>query len=190
MSKKHHDPDLDDIEVDVSQTVDTLKPGLEHPNYEQLEAQLNAAEKKANENWEQVLRLQAEIENIHRRQERDLAQAHKFATESVFRSLLDVADNLERALEQKMTAENEVLRTGVELTLKQLQNVFTKNSIKAINPLHEVFDPTLHEAMSMQESAEQAPGTVLTVLQKGYQLHERLLRPAMVVVAKAVENKS
>lgn len=182
MTKKTHDPD--EIELDITDQTKE-KAALGHPDYQQLEEQLNAAEAKANENWEQVLRLQAEIENLHRRQKRDLEQAHKFSTESVFRALLDVADNLERALEQKHDETSEALRMGVELTLKQLQSVFNKFSIKEVNPIGEMFDPTLHEAMSTQVTTDKPANTVMAVLQKGYLLHDRLLRPAMVIVAKA-----
>lgn len=192
--KKIHDPD-GDLELDIADNQQTTaessdsKPGLGHPAYEELEAQLNTAEAKANENWGKLLRLQADMENQTRRHERDLAQAHKLANESVFRSLLDVADNLERSLEQPVTDESvDALRTGVELTLKLLLKVFDKHALKIVNPIGEAFNPDLHEAMSMQEDANAKPGTVLTVLQKGYQLHERLLRPALVVVAKAPQN--
>lgn len=187
MTHKQHE-DEDDIVNDVA--VDIAKEGkeqasLEHPSYEQLEAKLTAAETEVSAYKEQVLRIQAEMENLRRRQEREIASAHKFSLESVFRALLDVADNLERSLDQKHDAATEGIRTGVELTLKQLQSVFNKFAVKALHPLEEAFDPTLHEAMSMQESTDQAAGTVLAVLQKGYLLHDRLLRPAMVVVAKA-----
>lgn len=191
--KKIHDPD-GDLELDIANNQQTTaesheKPGLGHPAYEELEAQLNAAEAKASENWDKLLRLQADVENQVRRHERDLAQAHKFANESVFRSLLDVADNLERSLEQPVTGESvDALRTGVELTLKLLLKLFDKHSLNVVNPMGENFNPDLHEAMSMQEDATAKPGTVITVLQKGYQLHDRLLRPALVVVAKAPQN--
>lgn len=187
MTKRPHDDD--EFEMDIAQTeknTAAAQPALGHPSYEELEAQLTEAEARAMENWEKLLRLQADFDNQTKRHERDLAQAHKFATESVFRALTDVADNLERALEHTASGEDAAaLHTGVELTLKLLQNLFTKFSVKVVNPIGEAFDPALHEAMSMQEDPSKKPGTVLTVLQKGYQLHDRLLRPAMVIVAKA-----
>jgi molecular chaperone GrpE len=121
---------------------------------------------------------------MRKRHERDLAQAHKYALERIARQLLDVVDSLERGLEQASEEGESVWRTGMELTLKQLQAVLEKFEVKPVNPLGQAFDPSLHEAMSMQVSTE-APGTVIGVLQKGYQLHDRLLRPALVVTAKA-----
>lgn len=164
---------------------DAEQPAIGHPSYDELVKQFNAAEAKANENWDKLLRCQADIENMRYRSARDLAQARKFALESFAQELLPVVDNLERSLEQKVGAEAANLYTGVELTLKLLQGVLEKNAIKAVNPLGEAFDPTLHEAMSMQEDAEKAPNTVLAVLQKGYLLHDRLMRPALVIVSKA-----
>jgi molecular chaperone GrpE len=181
-NKKVIDPDDEDfIEQDLQ------KPALGHPSYEELSAQLVAMETKANENWDKLLRCQAEIENLRYRSARDLNQSRKFALENFVRELLPVVDNLERALEQKNDTKVTDLFTGVELTLKLLQSTLEKHDVKPVNPLNEAFDPTLHEAMSMQEDAEKAPGTVLMVLQKGYLLHDRLLRPALVVVSKAPE---
>lgn len=158
------------------------KPALGHKSYDELLQQLEETDEKANENWEKFMRLQAEMENLRKRNERDLSQAHKYALERFAGELLPVYDNLERALEQK--SEDQNLRTGVELTLKVFQSVFEKFSIKAINPLGETFDPSTSEAMSMEVS-DQPAGTVVKVLQKGYQLNDRLLRPALVIVAKA-----
>lgn len=160
---------------------------ISHPAYQELEDQLTAAEAKANEHWEKLLRCQADIENTRYRSARDLAEARKFALKGIIGELLNVVDNLERTLDQKVAAEAATLHTGVELTLKLLQDVLEKNAVKPINPIGEAFDPALHEAMSTQPDAEKAPGTVLAVLQKGYLLYDRLLRPALVVVAKTPE---
>ena len=151
----------------------------------ELATQLTAAEEKANQNWETVLRMQAEMENMRRRHEQSVAQSHKYSIEKIARELLPVVDNLERGLAQMKPDEVSPLRTGVELTLKQLQSVLEKFAIKALDPLlGSPFDPTLHEAMTMRPANDMPPDSVVEVLQKGYQLHDRLLRPALVVVAK------
>jgi len=150
---------------------------LTYPPHEELISKINSLEDK-------LVRTQAEMENIRKRGEAEITKTHKYAIERFARELLAVVDNLERALEQKVESAD-ALRTGVELTLKLLQSTLEKNNIKPINPVGESFDPAQQEAMTMQETADQAPGTVINVLQKGYMLNDRLLRPALVVVAKA-----
>ncbi|MDO8267051.1 MAG: nucleotide exchange factor GrpE [Moraxellaceae bacterium] len=133
------------------------------------------------------LRAQAEIQNIHKRAERDVSNAHKFALEKFAGSLLDVVDNLERALES-CSDDNEATRgllEGVALTHKQLTDVLRRFSVEAISPMGETFNPEMHQAVSMQPSTTAAPNTVSAVLAKGYTLSGRLLRPAIVVVATA-----
>jgi len=133
------------------------------------------------------LRAQAEIQNIHKRAERDVSNAHKFALEKFAGSLLDVVDNLERAVES-CSDDNEATRglmEGVALTHKQLIEVLSRFAVEAINPLGEPFNPELHQAVSMQPSTTVAPNTISAVLAKGYTLSGRLLRPAIVVVATA-----
>ncbi len=182
-SNKVVDKDLEDFDDDVVRDVgsasaeDGHEAQLTYPSHEELIGQVNGLEDK-------LVRTQAELENVRRRGETEIAKTHKYAIERFARELLAVVDNLERALEQKAEAEN-ALRTGVELTLKILQNTLEKFSIKPVDPIGEAFDPSQQEAMSMQETAEKAPGTVITVLQKGYMLQDRLLRPALVIVAKA-----
>ena len=147
-----------------------------------LEELLKAAELKAEEHHDAWLRAKAEGENIRRRAQEDIAKAHKFAVEKFARELVAVKDSLEAGL----AAENpsiESLKSGTELTLKQLVAAFEKSALKEINPIGEKFDPNFHQAISMIE-ADQEPNTVVTVLQKGYLLAERVLRPALVVVAK------
>ena len=160
---------------------------------EDLAAELEAARAKAEENWEQVLRARAELENLRRRAERDVENAHKYALEKFARDLLPVRDSLEMGLQaasEEGQADAEKLREGVELTLKMLSDVMARYGIEAIDPHDAPFDPELHQAMSMVESADKAPNTVLSVMQKGYTLNERLIRPAMVVVSKAAEGES
>ncbi len=153
----------------------------------ELQALLTDARTKADEHWEQCLRLQAELENLRKRSARDLAQAHKFALEKFAAELLPVRDSLEMgvAAAAEESASVEHLREGSELTLKMLTAALEKFNINEINPLNEKFNPEYHEAMSMQERADVAPNTVVTVVQKGYLLNDRLIRPAMVIVSRA-----
>ena len=135
-----------------------------------------------------ALRTLADAQNIRRRSEAEIDKARKFALEKFAGELLAVADNLERALDAADT-ENEVVKPlaeGVELTQKSLVEVLAKFKVEQVNPLGEPFDPQFHQAMSMVENPDVEPNTVTLVMQKGYTLNERLLRPAMVMVAKAV----
>lgn len=130
--------------------------------------------------------------NVRRRVEKDIENAHKFGQEKLVREILDVADNLERTLAAIETETEEVkpLKEGVEMTLKSLLDSFEKFSITVINPEGEPFDPQLHQAMSMVENPDMEPNTVMAVMQKGYALHGRLVRPAMVMVSKGGQSKN
>jgi len=143
---------------------------------------LKAAELKATEHYDAWLRAKAETENVRRRAQEDVAKAHKFAAEKFATELLAVKDSLEAALANP-SQDVGALRAGVELTLKQLCAAFEKSAVAEINPLGEKFDPHKHQAIALVD-AEQAANTVVSVLQKGYALNERILRPAMVTVAK------
>jgi molecular chaperone GrpE len=149
------------------------------PSPEEL---LKAAELKAEEHHDAWLRAKAETENVRRRAQDDVTKAHKFAAEKFAGELLAVKDSLEaaHANEQQDAA---ALKAGVELTLRQLVAAFEKSAVKELNPLGEKFDPHFHQAIAMVD-AEQEANTVVSVLQKGYALHERILRPALVTVAK------
>ncbi|WP_126445676.1 nucleotide exchange factor GrpE [Sulfuricystis multivorans] len=147
-----------------------------------LEELLKAAELKAAEHHDAWLRAKAETENVRRRAQEDIAKAHKFAIEKFAGELLAVKDSLEAALANE-TQTVETLRAGVELTLKQLASAFEKSALTEINPLGEKFDPHKHQAIAMVE-ADQEANTIVSVLQKGYALHDRILRPALVTVAK------
>ena len=156
-----------------------------------LQALLEDARNKADSHWDQCLRLQADIDNLRKRNERDLANAHKFALEKFAVDLLPVKDSLEMGLAAAgENADIARLKEGGELTLKMLASAMDKYNIKEINPLNEIFNPEYHEAMSMQEREDVAPNTVVTVVQKGYLLNERLIRPAMVMVSKATQQSS
>jgi molecular chaperone GrpE len=154
---------------------------------EALRQQLAAAEAKAAENWDKALRAVAELENVRRRVEREAAQLQKYALERVLGELIQVADSLDLAL-KAVAAESAEVRAhleGIALTHKQLWATLERYGVSLVDPAGQPFNPDLHEAVSMVESADVAPGHVLSVMQKGYRLHDRLLRPAMVVVSKA-----
>src|SRR5258706_14179331 len=149
----------------------------------EIEAKLSAALAEAEKLREDWLRAKAETDNVRRRSQEDVAKAHRFGLEGFAGALLAVKDPLDAAL----TVENtsiESFKEGVELTARQLDSVFEKFQIKEINPLGEKFDPHRHQAIS-QVGSDAEPNTVVQVLQKGYFLHDRVLRPALVIVAKA-----
>jgi molecular chaperone GrpE len=135
---------------------------------------------------DQVLRTQAEMQNVRRRAEQDVEKAHKFAVEKFAADVLAVVDNLERALESIDSGDDsqKAVFEGVELTLKSLLDTLQKHSVEQISPLGEPFDPQFHEAMAMVPNPDMEPNTVMEVMQKGYTLHGRLIRPARVVVTK------
>lgn len=160
---------------------------------------LQDARNKADEHWNQLLRVKADLENLRRRNERDLENAHKYALERFALELLPVKDSLElglaaisstgqpaqAAVASAPQEELSRLAEGIELTYKMLQSALEKFGVKEINPLGEKFNPALHQAMTIQNASHAEPNTVLTVCQKGYTLHDRLIRPAMVIVAKS-----
>lgn len=147
-----------------------------------IEEQFRQLELKAAEHYDAWLRAKAEGENIRRRAQEDISKAHKFAVEKFAGELLAVKDSLEAALAvPEQTVES--FKSGVELTLKQLVSAFEKNALSEVNPAGEKFDPHKHQAIGMVDS-EQEANTVVTVLQKGYLIADRVLRPALVMVAK------
>ncbi len=154
--------------------------------FEALQQELDQALAKADEHWKLYLSAHAEMENLRKRAEREVQNAHKFALERFFGELLLVRDSLEMGLEAA-TADVDVarLREGVELTLKQLAAAMEKFGAREVNPLGARFDPAHHEAMAMLPTDQAEPNTVVQVLQKGYLLNDRLIRPAKVLVAQA-----
>lgn len=154
---------------------------------ESLQAALAEAQAKADENYDLALRTKAEAENIKRRAEKDVSSAHKFALEKFVNELVPVIDSMELGLAAVQSEESDVakIREGSELTLRMMMSAVEKFGIEQVNPEGEKFNPEFHQAMTMQESAEVEPNTVMTVIQKGYTLSGRLVRPAMVVVSKA-----
>jgi molecular chaperone GrpE len=176
---------------------DELKDqGVETPADEAAEVageepdEATALREQAKELQEQLLRSQAEMQNVRRRAEIDVEKAHKFALEKFVKELLPVADSLEKAVEstEGHEAKGELvasIREGVEMTLSLFMSSLSKFNVAQVNPLGEPFDPQLHEALSMVPSPDAEPNSVISVVQKGYTLNGRLVRPAMVVIAKA-----
>ncbi|MBE95435.1 nucleotide exchange factor GrpE [Marinobacter sp.] len=154
------------------------------------ESEIEALKAQAQEFQEQMLRSQAEMQNVRRRAEIDVEKAHKFALEKFVKELLPVADSLEKAVESTEGHENAgelvaSIREGVEMTLNLFMGSLGKFNVVQLNPVGEPFDPQQHEAMSMVPAPDAEPNSVVAVVQKGYTLNDRLVRPAMVVVAKA-----
>jgi len=168
---------------DASEVVDES----EAEDSEQMTALLEDARAKADEHWDQLLRTRAEMENLKRRHANELEKAHKFALDGFVRGLLAVRDSLElghnAALDEN--ADVEKLREGTELTLKLLTDVMGKFGVEQIDPRGEPFNPEYHQAMTTQPRDDVPPNTVVTVVQKGYSLNGRLVRPAMVIVSAA-----
>lgn len=151
-----------------------------------LQAEVESLNQQLEDAKDQALRAAAEAQNVRRRAEKDVENAHKFGMEKFCRELLAVVDNLERAQDQ-VNAEDEALKPlleGIELTQKSFIDVLAKFNLERVDPIGEPFDPQLHQAMTMVENPDMEANTVMDVMQKGYTLHGRLLRPAMVVVSK------
>ncbi|MDF2178107.1 nucleotide exchange factor GrpE [Aliiglaciecola sp. CAU 1673] len=180
-------PNQENPEQQEQQQAEQVSP--EQARITELESALAKAEATANEQKDMALRARAEMENARRRAEGEIDKARKFALERFAGELLPVIDNLERAL-QVSDSGNEAVKPfveGVELTLKSFLSTIEKFGMQAVDPKGQPFDPELHQAMAMQESAELEPNSVMAVMQKGYTLNGRLLRPAMVMVSRAPE---
>jgi molecular chaperone GrpE len=168
-------------QIDLPDSEDAPEEGSES------DQALDAALEQAQNAKDDLLRVQAEMQNLRRRTEQDIEKAHKYGQEKLSIELLAVMDNLERAQEAASNSEDEAIkaiREGVDLTVKGFADCFKKFNIETVDPLGEPFDPQLHQAMSMQENTESEPNTVIAVMQKGYTLHGRVIRPAMVMVSK------
>jgi len=158
----------------------------------ELELALEAAETKATEHHENLLRMAAEMDNLRKRTTREVDQARKFAVERFAKEVLLVKDSLDLGVQasQVEDATVESIREGMEMTLKQLDSTLGKFSLTQIKALGEVFNPEFHEAMAMQPSTEHEPNSVMLVMQEGYLLNERVLRPARVIVSKEADEPS
>lgn len=154
---------------------------------ERLQRALEEAEERARAHWDQYLRAVAELDNVRKRAQREVEAAHRYGLEKFVLELLPVKDSLDLAVENAEQADARSLAEGQAATLKLLSKAFEKFNIVEINPVGEPFDPSRHEAMMTQESAQAEPNSVLKVIQRGYELNGRVLRPARVIVAKAPE---
>ena len=185
------------VESEVKNVTDSAEenvtemPGeVQELTLEQALERLANAEEAAEKAKGDLLRVQAEMQNLRRRTEQDIEKAHKYGQEKFSTELLSVMDNLERALDAASQHDDEVVKAiyeGVDLTLKSFTDCFNKFAIESVDPLGEPFDPQLHQAMSMQDAPDAEPNTIISVMQKGYTLHGRVIRPAMVMVAKGKE---
>lgn len=148
----------------------------------QLREKLDVTQKKADDSWDTLVRLQAEMDNHRKRSEKQVEDAHKFASQKFVESLLPVVDSMDMG----MAAEGDIeqIRQGMDLTLKLFESVMEKNNIEAVEPMGEKFNPELHQAMAMQPNPEMENNTVMAVMQKGFTISGRLIRPAMVMVVK------
>ena len=196
-----NDQETPESQVDVEAELENAAAG-EEPSHtevgeheytiEELKKELEEAKQKAHDNWDKAVRTQAEMENLRRRTQKDLEDAHKFALTGFAKEILPVFDSLVLGLQAATGDSDEVkkFRVGSELTIKQFEALFAKFKIDAVDPLGQPFNPEQHQAVLMQEVDGAEPNTVVNVFQKGYMLNGRLLRPAMVVVAKAAEKHS
>lgn len=192
MSQDQRNPDVeaDVAVVEPAEAVDTAPP--EQPvlqdQVQQLQDQLQQAQAKAEENWNHYLSARAEADNIRKRSEREIQNAHKFALKDFIDALLPVRDSLEKGIAAATEAADiDKLREGSELTLKMLDSVLEKAGVQALDPAGVKFNPEFHEAMVTQPSDQVEPNTVLQVIQKGYLLNDRLIRPARVIVSRTPE---
>lgn len=172
------------VEAEAEEVSPEAEPATEE------ESEMESLQAKLKEAQEQSLRLQAEMQNVRRRAEIDVEKAHKFALEKFVKELLPVADSLEKAVEstEGQQESSEVvtsIREGVEMTLDLFKKSLAKFNVEELNPVGEPFDPQQHEAMSMVPAPNAEPNSVVAVVQKGYLLNGRVVRPAMVMVAKA-----
>ena len=185
-NREHEDPADDSVAGAVEADEAQRSAEQDEARSGSRDEELAEARRQAKENLDRALRAQAELENVRRRMTRDVENAHKFALERFVSELLPVKDSLELGL--SASAEKEAsaagIAEGIELTLRMLEQAMEKFGIRVVDPAGEPFNPEFHQAMTMQESDTAESGTVLTVVQKGYLLNERLVRPAMVIVAK------
>ncbi len=180
-------PNDSDVKVTSEEQLNNSKADekkISSAEIDEDQSELDQAEAKALENWDLYLRALAELENVRKRAKKDIENAHKFALERFSRELLAVCDSLEMGLTMSDSSNVESFLDGTKATLKILNSTMQQFGIEEVDPAGEPFDPEYHEAISMQSSNKVDPGSVVTVMQKGYSLNGRLLRPAMVVVAE------
>jgi len=173
-------------EEDLSEETPADEATSGDADVESIDDQLAAALQKADDNWDQFLRTKAEMENLRRRNQKDVENAHKYGLEKFINEFIPIKESMELGIAIE-DATVDSLHEGMQLTLNMFTSAFDKLAVEEINPVDEKFDPEAHQAMTMQPSDEVEPNTVLQVLQKGYRLNGRLIRPAMVIVSKAAE---
>jgi molecular chaperone GrpE len=178
------------IEIKTPQTPpdgDTEAPTAD----EDPAGRLQAAQQQAQDNYDRLLRVSAEFDNYKKRTAREMQEVIKYANEKMAKELLTVVDNLERAIEAAGVGctDDDPMVKGIHLTLSEVLKILERHKVKPVKALGEPFDPTFHQAMMQEEVADQAPNTVVREMQKGYMIHDRLLRPAMVVVSKTKQAK-
>ena len=188
-SKKTAAPEPENVtksaqEIPAGETTEPVDPLFE------LQNEVAAAKAEASKNWDLYLRERADLENARKRHQREKEDAIRFANDRLLKEMIPVLDNLERAVAHagQGGVEHKSLLEGVNMTISQFRKALEDFGVKPIKAIGDVFDPNLHQAMGQVESAEQAPNTVVTEFQKGYLLHDRLLRPSLVMVAKAPVN--
>jgi len=178
---------VDTEEILVGEVVTEEEPVEAEGGVVDLAAELEKANATANDNWDKLLLAKAEVENIRRRTQKDIEKAHRFSVEKFAKEMLPVVDSLEMGLAaaDESEAETTALKEGMELTYKQLISSLEKSGVVQVNPIGDAFNPDLHQAISMVPSPDHEPNSVMQVFQKGYTLNDRLLRPAMVIVAQS-----
>lgn len=194
IKKEHEDAEALEAEMSASEVIDDEgecegesgegTDALEHPSYAALEEKLTEAEQKAHDYWDKLTRLTADMDNLRRRSERDVSQAHRYGLEKFINNLLPVVDSLEQAEQLAEKHGDAAMHEGLALTMKLFLDMLGKANLEQLNPMGEVFNPEVHEAMTMQETTEAPANTIISVFQKGYKLNDRVVRPARVIVAK------
>jgi molecular chaperone GrpE len=171
------EPKVTDVEMDTEQTQAVLE--------QEMEALLTEARAQADQHYDNLLRVQADMDNLRRRTEREIDNAKKFALERILNDLIPVMDSMEMGLQASTQTANDqdTIRQGLEMTLKMFQDVMARFHVEAVDPTGQKFNPQEHEAMTMQPSKDHEPNTVMMTIQKGYKLHGRVVRPARVVIS-------
>lgn len=189
LARREQEADAQPVEGELEAALEAAEQAetevSDNPEAELLAARVEELEQGLAEAKDQALRAAAEAQNVRRRAEQEAEKARKFALEKFVRELLPVVDSLEKALEAMADEATEAHREGVSMTLKMQLDAMAKFGVEAVEPAGEPFDPQLHEAMAMVPNPELEPNTVMEVMQKGYLLNGRLVRPAMVVVSQA-----
>lgn len=171
------EPKMADADMNTEQTQDVLS--------QEMDALLNEARAQAEQHYDSLLRVQADMDNLRRRTEREIDNAKKFALERLINDLIPVMDSMEMGLQASGQSANDQdsIRQGLEMTLKMFQDVMARFHVEALDPTGQKFNPQEHEAMTMQPSKDHEPNTVMMTIQKGYKLHGRVVRPARVVIS-------